>query len=272
MAGMNFQTYSDSKGLLVGSRTLPGPDSSRDAFCGCVPFEKYPSLTKRTQRRSKSQKMTGIDAEKEIYYDMAEILQNRQKIQRNGETRMEYELIHSSRKTLAIQIAADGKVTVRVPMRCSRAKAESFIEEKKEWILRKQKELRLRAKEQEQKREQLPILSEEDYQNYRMLAEQVFRQRAAYFAGQMGVSYGRITIRDQKTRWGSCSSKGNLNFNWRLVLAPREVLDYVVVHELAHRKEMNHSARFWRLVEEELPDYPQRKNWLRVNGELLMRR
>lgn len=82
----------------------------------------------------------------------------------------------------------------------------------------------------------------------------------------MGVSYGRVSIRDQRTRWGSCSGKGNLNFNWKLSLVPDEILDYVVVHELAHRIEMNHSANFWREVEKILPDYRERRMWLKENG------
>ena len=79
----------------------------------------------------------------------------------------------------------------------------------------------------------------------------------------MGVDYGRITIREQKTRWGSCSSKGNLNFNWKLVLLAPELLDYVVVHELAHRREMNHSKNFWKIVEAELPDYREQRRRLK---------
>ena len=85
----------------------------------------------------------------------------------------------------------------------------------------------------------------------------------------MGVTYGRISIREQKTRWGSCSSAGNLNFNWRLIFAPESVLDYVVVHELAHRKEMNHSRTFYDIVESILPDYRISRRWLRDHGSSL---
>ena len=84
------------------------------------------------------------------------------------------------------------------------------------------------------------------------------------------MTYGRITVRDQKTRWGSCSQTGNLNFNFRLILAPSEVLDYVVVHELCHRRQMNHSTQFWQEVAQVLPDYRKRKAWLTENGWRLM--
>ena len=88
----------------------------------------------------------------------------------------------------------------------------------------------------------------------------------------MGVTYGGITIRNQRSRWGSCSGQGTLNFNCLLMLAPPEVLDYVVVHELCHRKEMNHSAAFWAEVARVLPDYEARKRWLKENGPALIGR
>ena len=95
---------------------------------------------------------------------------------------------------------------------------------------------------------------------------------ASYSARQVGVDYGRITIRNKKTHWGSCSSKGNLNFNCLLMLAPAEILDYVVVHGLCHRKEMNHSKAFWAEVEKVLPDYRESVQWLKEKGSLIMRR
>ena len=87
-----------------------------------------------------------------------------------------------------------------------------------------------------------------------------------YFSKRIGVDYGRITIRNQKTRWGSCSSKGNLNFNCLLMLTPPEVIDYVVVHELCHRKEMNHSKKFWAEVEKVIPNYRDSEKWLKNEG------
>ena len=98
----------------------------------------------------------------------------------------------------------------------------------------------------------------------------MFKRKVEYFAPIVGVSYGRITIRNQKTRWGSCSSKGNLNFNVALMRAPIEVLDYVVVHELCHRLYLNHSKDFWKEVERVLPDYRLREKWLKENGTRLM--
>lgn len=181
-------------------------------------------------------------------------------------------LVRSARRTIAIQISPDGSVAVRAPRRCSRAVLDEFVAEKREWITRKQVELRERAALRQEKEEEQPRLSEEEYQRYRELAGRVIARRAEEYARQMQVTYKRITIRDQKTRWGSCSVKGNLNFNWRLILAPAEVLDYVVVHELAHLKEMNHSGRFWKQVETVMPDFAKHRLWLKQNGDMLMGR
>ncbi len=100
----------------------------------------------------------------------------------------------------------------------------------------------------------------------------VYPQRVAYYARLLGVTYGRITVRMQKTRWGSCSAEGNLNFNVLLLLAPEAVLDYVVIHELCHRKFMNHSADFWRCVGEIMPEYKAHRKWLKDHGAELMSR
>lgn len=163
-----------------------------------------------------------------------------------------YQWIRSRRKTIAIQIDREGQVIVRTPYGITKRQVEEFLDEKKDWILQ------TRQRVEKRKTEQIPI-SEEVRREGIERAKRIFPERTAYFAKRMGVDYGRITIREQKTRWGSCSSKGNLNFNWKLVLLAPELLDYVVVHELAHRREMNHSAAFWKVVEAELPDYWERR-------------
>lgn len=109
----------------------------------------------------------------------------------------------------------------------------------------------------------------------RSLADQALKvipERVRYYAPLIGVTYGRITIRNQRTKWGSCSAQGNLNFNCLLMLTPQEVLDSVVVHELCHRKEMNHSERFYAEVLRVFPDYKKWDKWLKDNGPVLMQR
>ncbi|MBI4423904.1 MAG: M48 family metallopeptidase [Elusimicrobia bacterium] len=106
----------------------------------------------------------------------------------------------------------------------------------------------------------------------RETARSLIEERAALWSERMAVAHGRIAIKDQRTLWGSCSAKGNLNFNWRLVFAPRDVLDYVVVHELAHLREMNHSRRFWDLVARFCPEHREHRRWLHENYRSLRRR
>lgn len=97
-------------------------------------------------------------------------------------------------------------------------------------------------------------------------AKKIIPIKVAYYADKMNVVYGRVAIRKQHTRWGSCSNDGNLNFNALLVLMPDDVINYVVIHELAHRKELNHSKRFWAEVEKVMPDYKEKDKWLKENG------
>ena len=167
-----------------------------------------------------------------------------------------YQWVRSRRKTIAIQIDREGQVIVRTPYGITKRQVEEFLDEKKDWLLQ------TRQRVEKRKTEQIPI-SEEVRREGIERAKRIFPERTAYFAKRMGVDYGRITIREQKTRWGRCSSKGNLNFNWKLVLLDPELLDYVVVHELAHRREMNHSVAFWKVVEAELPDYRERRRRLK---------
>ena len=176
-------------------------------------------------------------------------------------------LVRSSRKTLAVQIRADGTVIARAPLRMPKDRILCFLSEKASWIRMQQGKMQERENMRQQARIHLDAAQEKEL---RERAKSVLAQRTAYFARQIGVTYGRITVRDQKTRWGSCSQTGNLNFNFRLILAPPEVLDYVVVHELCHRRQMNHSAQFWQEVAQVLPDYRKRKAWLTENGWRLM--
>ena len=172
------------------------------------------------------------------------------------EFRIPYELVRSARKTMAISVREDGMVMLRLPYRVSEAEALRFASAHEEWILRQYRKMMERKAAK-------PVYSPEEIRVYKEKLRPVLLHRVDSYAQRMGVTYGRITIRDQRTRWGSCSGKGNLNFNWRLAVLPEELRDYVIVHELAHRLEMNHSPWFWARVEEVLPDYKERRRRLK---------
>ncbi len=170
---------------------------------------------------------------------------------------MEYTLIRSKRKTTVLQVKSDGEVIVRAPLHRSRREIDDFVRSRENWIAGAREKL---ADAQKDRR----VITPQEREWGKKAAAMYIPERVAYFAARMGISYGRISIREQKTRWGSCSSAGNLNFNWKLMLVPKEFLDYVIVHELAHRREMNHSPRFWAIVEQELPDYKERRKQLKA--------
>ena len=176
---------------------------------------------------------------------------------------VQYSIIRRDRKTIAIQIQPEGNVIVRAPKRMRMEEISRFVESKAGWI---EKHLSNRTEQNQQK------LTDQELKTLREKARALVTERVRYYAPLIGVTYNQISIRAQHTRWGSCSSKGNLNFNCLLALVPQEVLDYVVVHELCHRKELNHSDRFWNEVAKILPDYKCRRKWLKDNGSNLIAR
>jgi hypothetical protein len=213
-------------------------------------------------------------------------------------------LIRSRRRTIALIVERDGSLTVRAPNCAPRKEIDAFVREQLGWIERTRE--RYRSKPQPRKREfvegerfpflgreyelrlvrpQRPALKFEDgftlgasaqpsseqvfIRWYRDQALRVISKRVKAFAEAHGLSPGKIKITSARTRWGSCSPDGTLNFSWRLVLAPLEVIDYVVVHELAHLRVRSHSRKFWRTVEQILPGYHIQRKWLRENGDTL---
>ena len=175
-----------------------------------------------------------------------------------------YTLVRSSRKTISIVIKPTGEVEVRCPRRCSKREINTFVASKEAWIRKHLETIAARP--------EVLVLSTGERKALAEKAAEVLPEKVSRYAQQLGVSYGRITIRSQRTRWGSCSAGGNLSFNCLLMLCPEEVQDYVVIHELCHRKEMNHSTAFWAEVEKHCPDYRIHRKWLKDNGASLISR
>ena len=173
---------------------------------------------------------------------------------------MEFELIRSDRKSIAPEIRGN-KLIVRAPIQATNEEINSCMLQHKSRI---EKHL---AKAQAAN---VKKLSMDEIRQPADRALRIIPERVRHYAPPVGVTYGRITIRNRRTKWGSCSAKGNLNFNCLLVLAPPEVLDSVVVHELCHRKEMNHSDRFYAEVLRVFPEYHKWDKWLKENGSMLM--
>ncbi|NOY98925.1 MAG: M48 family metallopeptidase [Chloroflexi bacterium] len=213
-------------------------------------------------------------------------------------------IIRSRRKTIALVVQPNGELLVRAPQRATLKQITAMVAQHADWIARKQAQVLAAraafAPRQFVAGEKFPFLgesyslqlvnaespvldlngsfqlarsalgrAEQVFERwYRRQARQVFTGRVGFYAGKYGFDYARVRISSARTRWGSCSPKGSLNFTWRLVMAPPEIVDYVVVHELSHLREHNHSKAFWTQVEAILPDYRARRKWLRENGGL----
>ena len=179
---------------------------------------------------------------------------------------MNYELIRSKRRTLSIEISSDGQLLVRAPKRMSQEEIDDFIRKKESWIKKHQEKF---AQNRAGQNSSISI-TEEELNKLKKAAREYFPDRVALYAQKMNLTYGRISIKCQQTVWGSCSSKGNLNFNCLLMMMDEEIRDYIIVHELSHRKHMNHSAAFWKTVEAVLPDYRLRRSKLKSDGRPLL--
>jgi predicted metal-dependent hydrolase len=213
-------------------------------------------------------------------------------------------LIRTKRRTIALIVERDGSLTVRAPKRATSFAIEAFVREKADWIARTREKLisiveipkkqyangekfLFQGNEYELKlvEHQRPALKFDqgfylaaasqqrgEFVFTRWYKEQAFMvisERVSAFTQQHGFVPKRIKITSARTRWGSCSADGTLNFTWRLMMAPLDVIDYVVVHELGHLRVKNHSTRFWKVVEGIMPEYRMQRKWLRENGETL---
>ena len=213
-------------------------------------------------------------------------------------------LIRSNRKTIALQIDENAELIVRAPFHISERRINQFIEEKREWIDKTQKRIlqnKIAIQQNSEFRDgKIVLFLGEEYEIslngkiktiqirngilefpfgkidsaeefivkwYKKKASEIISQRVKWFAEKLNLNFKKIGITSAKKRWGSCNSKGNINFSYRLVMAPPAIIDYVIVHELMHLKEMNHSPKFWRHVERIIPDYKKRRKWLKENHQ-----
>jgi predicted metal-dependent hydrolase len=215
-------------------------------------------------------------------------------------------IIRSKRRTLALIVEDDGSLIVRAPNRVPRKMIDEFVDRHVEWVIKKQAEVH--AVSRADPRQYAPgevysylgenypleivmqqsraLLLDHSFKLsgaaqsrakqvfrdwYRRQASEVLTERVNQFAESYGFQYAGIRITSARTRWGSCSARGALSFTWRLILAPLDVVDYVVVHELVHTVIHNHSEHFWKNVEQIMPEYRDRRNWLKQHGPKLMR-
>lgn len=169
---------------------------------------------------------------------------------------MDYKIIYSARRTLAIQISKDCEVIARAPFGFSKEKIDSFVLKNEEWI-------NLHLERRRLKNEACPEPDKNELLLLKKRAYEVLPKRVEHFSAIMGVKPEKVSINSAKTRFGSCSAKGRINFSCRLMQYPDNAIDYVVIHELAHLKHLNHSKAFWGFVERFCPDYKERKALLK---------
>jgi predicted metal-dependent hydrolase len=215
------------------------------------------------------------------------------------------QIVRTQRKSFALIVQRDGSLVVRAPLRASDRQIRELVQKKEKWIIAKQEAARRTYATMQPReyvngegflylgksyklaivdRNQPPLtfgdqfyLAKSALPNaeavfkawYTQQARQIISERAGWYAARSGFVYQRINLTGARTRWGSCGRRGSLNFTWRLIMAPLRVIDYVVVHELAHLKQKNHSKAYWVEVKRLMPDYKEQINWLKANGHTL---
>ena len=213
-------------------------------------------------------------------------------------------IIRSKRKTLSLTINENAELIIRAPKRLSIEKIQDFINEKENWINRKKRLIENQIKDvtsnhnkllylgnlfpinlEQNASKELFFTGEEFIANsiepdslslsikkwYKNKFREIALPRVAYFANKHNLMVNQVRIKNQKTMWGSCSSKNNINLNYLLLMAPMGVIDYVIVHELVHTIHRNHSTDFWDSVESIMPEFQEHKRWLKKNGYKLRR-
>lgn len=172
-------------------------------------------------------------------------------------------IIRSHRRTIGLHVGSDAQLTVRAPMRASQRAIEKILAQKRAWILAAQDRMRRRLSEAP------PPIPARFLKDYKRQALQILSSRVRHYAARMRLEPSAIKVNSARRRWGSCSRRGNLNFSYRLVFAPLPVIDYVVVHELAHLRHLNHSRAFWDAVAAVLPEFRTQHRWLKEHGHRL---
>lgn len=176
-----------------------------------------------------------------------------------GARRIEYTYTKSKRaRRIRLAVRCDGTVTLTAPFGLFQERlAEEFLRKKADWVFGKLAQI------EQRKKSGSPVLTKHDFAAHKEKARAFMKRRVEHFHSFYKFPYNRITIRDQKTRWGSCSKNGNLSFSYKLIFLPQQLADYIIVHEMCHLKELNHSVRFWDLVSRVFPDYKELRKALK---------
>ena len=211
---------------------------------------------------------------------------------------IKYKIIFKKRKSISILLDKDGNIIVNAPKNISKKYIDNFVQSNKKWIENNKKVIQQRSKNKTTLlylgEETKLLISNEDFENIKFnginfyisrknkdnskellykfyidQANKIIKKRIIFYTKKYNFRINKIKISNANTRWGSCGARNNININWKLIMADKKIIDYVIIHELAHTIEHNHSKNFWGIIENIMPDYKERKDWLRKNGNLL---